>query len=221
MFVIMKGQLGAAVVLGLMLGGDVVLAQGGHIGQISSGSNAGITSARPGPARPTPPAPGPGRPVSPPIVGPSRSGISYDPRLHPRFTVCAPYLWGYFVYEPFLDTWYWSSDMMESQVPTMASDVNPTTAESGLSRTDAAPVAIPVGGLQLDVEPRNAQVYVDGYYAGPVDNFSGYYHHLDVLAGPHVVQFLAPGYDPLTVAVTVVPDRTTIYRSTLPRAPGR
>jgi len=217
----MKVLLRAAVVVGLTLGADVVLAQGGRTGQISSGSNSGITTARPGPGRPTPPTPGPGRPVNPPIVGPSRSGISYDPRLHPRFTVCAPYLWGYFAYEPFLDTWYWSSDMMEQQVPTSASDVNPTTPESGLGRADAAPAAIPVGGLQLDVEPRTAQVYVDGYYAGPVENFSGYYHHLDVLAGPHVVQFFAPGYDPLTVAVTVIPDRTTVYRSALTRASGR
>src|SRR5262249_8518293 len=68
---IMKVLLRAAVVVGLTLGADVVLAQGGRTGQISSGSNSGITTARPGPGRPTPPTPGPGRPVNPPIVGPS------------------------------------------------------------------------------------------------------------------------------------------------------
>src|SRR5262249_47426473 len=42
-----------------------------------------------------------------------------------------------------------------------------------------------LGGLQLDVEPRRADVYVDGVYAGPVADFSGYYHHLDLTAGYH------------------------------------
>lgn len=78
----------------------------------------------------------------------------------------------------------------------------------------------PVGGLQLDVEPRRAQVYVDGSYAGLVDEFSGYYHHLDLPAGPHVIEIFEPGYQPLTLEMVVSPGRTTTYRGTLTRAPG-
>ncbi len=77
------------------------------------------------------------------------------------------------------------------------------------------------GGIQLDVEPRRALVYVDGVLAGTVDQFKGYYQHLETSAGFHVIDFLAPDYEPLTVGVTVVPNKTTTYRAFLNRASGR
>ena len=77
------------------------------------------------------------------------------------------------------------------------------------------------GGLQLDVEPRRALVYIDGVLAGTVDQFKGYYQHLETSAGFHIIDFLAPDYEPLTVGVTVVPNRTTTYRAFLNRAGGR
>ena len=77
------------------------------------------------------------------------------------------------------------------------------------------------GGIQLDVEPRRALVYVDGVLAGTVDQFKGYYQHLETSAGFHVIDFLAPDYEPLTVGVTVVPNQTTTYRAFLNRAGGR
>ena len=79
----------------------------------------------------------------------------------------------------------------------------------------------PVGGLQIDVQPWRAQVYVDGAYAGLVEDFSGYYHHLELVAGPHVIAVVAPGYEPLILDVLTVPGRTTTYRDTLTRAPAR
>jgi hypothetical protein len=77
------------------------------------------------------------------------------------------------------------------------------------------------GGLQLDVEPRRALVYVDGWYVGVVDDLSGYYRHLDTVAGRHIIEIVAPDYEPLIVDVTVSPGRTTTYRNSLTRAPGR
>jgi hypothetical protein len=90
-----------------------------------------------------------------------------------------------------------------------------------------APTAMPVpgpiliGGLQLDVEPRRALVYVDGVLAGTVDQFKGYFQHLETTAGYHVISFLTADYDPLTIDVTVVPNRTTTYRGALNRSSGR
>jgi hypothetical protein len=75
--------------------------------------------------------------------------------------------------------------------------------------------------VQLDIEPRRAQVYVDGMLAGVVDDFAGYYKHLPLSAGPHILQVIAPDYEPLIVEVLVNPGRTSTYRATLPRAPGR
>lgn len=77
----------------------------------------------------------------------------------------------------------------------------------------------PVGGVQLDLQPRRAQVFVDGAYAGLVDDFRGYYQHLALPAGLHRIEVLTAGYMPLIFDVTVVPDRTITYRSSLEEAP--
>jgi len=76
----------------------------------------------------------------------------------------------------------------------------------------------PRGGLQLDVDPRRALVYVDGWFVGIVDSFSGYYHHLDLAAGRHQIELVASDYEPLVVEVVVSPSRTTTYRGSLNRA---
>jgi hypothetical protein len=79
----------------------------------------------------------------------------------------------------------------------------------------------PVGGVQLDIDPRRAEVFVDGTYAGLVEEFSGYFHHLELPAGPHDIAVVAPGYEPLTLHVIVSPGATLTQRSTLARAYGR
>jgi hypothetical protein len=79
----------------------------------------------------------------------------------------------------------------------------------------------PVGGVQLDIDPRRAQVYVDGTYVGVVEEFSGYFHHLEVPAGPHDIAVVAPGYDTLSVHVVVTPGATLTQRASLSRAYGR
>jgi hypothetical protein len=71
------------------------------------------------------------------------------------------------------------------------------------------------GGVQLDVQPWRAQVYVDGAYAGVVDDFKGYYHHLEISAGPHVIMIVMPGYDPLIVDTLISPGQVITYRGTL------
>ena len=79
----------------------------------------------------------------------------------------------------------------------------------------------PVGGLQLDIDPRRAQVFVDGTYAGVVEEFSGYYHHLELSAGPHDISVVASGYEPLSFHVIISPGATMTQRASLSRAYGR
>src|SRR3954462_5812555 len=76
----------------------------------------------------------------------------------------------------------------------------------------------PFGGLQIAFEPRNAEVYVDGDYVGLVDEFRGYYQHLDLPAGDHYVEVLANGYLPWSWDVTIVPGRTITFRMSLEQA---
>jgi hypothetical protein len=88
-----------------------------------------------------------------------------------------------------------------------------TTRQAG--NTVQSDQSRPVGGVQLDVEPRRAQVFVDGAYKGIVDDFRGYYQHLTLPAGRHRIEVLESGYLPLIFHVTVVPDRTITYRWSL------
>jgi hypothetical protein len=73
----------------------------------------------------------------------------------------------------------------------------------------------PTGGVQLDVQPWRASVFVDGVYAGRVEDFKGYYQHLEAVAGPHQITIVEPGYLPLVFDVMVVPGRTTTFRGTV------
>jgi hypothetical protein len=77
----------------------------------------------------------------------------------------------------------------------------------------------PTGGVQLDVQPWRASVFVDGVYAGRVDQFNGYYQHLDVVAGPHRIVVVDAGYQPLVFDAVVVPGQTLTYRGTLSLGP--
>jgi hypothetical protein len=79
------------------------------------------------------------------------------------------------------------------------------------------PANAATGGVQLDILPWSSEVYVDGTLAGHVNDFSGYYHHLELSAGPHVIQILMPGYEPLALDVVVMPGRTITHRAALAR----
>jgi len=85
----------------------------------------------------------------------------------------------------------------------------------------ALPSSAAPGGVQLDVQPWRAQVYVDGTYVGVVRDFTGYYHHLEVGAGPHVIAIVTPDYEPLVLELFVSPGRVTTYHGTLSPASGR
>ncbi|HTM01948.1 MAG TPA: PEGA domain-containing protein [Vicinamibacterales bacterium] len=73
------------------------------------------------------------------------------------------------------------------------------------------------GELRLDVRPRDAEVYVDGYYAGRVDEFDGVFQSLTLEEGAYRVEIVAPGYEPLDFDVRIIPGRKTTYRGDLLR----
>jgi hypothetical protein len=75
------------------------------------------------------------------------------------------------------------------------------------------------GGLRLKVKPSDAEVFVDGYYAGIVDEFDNIFQQLRLESGPHRIEIRKDGFEPLTVEVRILPDRTTTYRGELRAAP--
>jgi PEGA domain-containing protein len=75
------------------------------------------------------------------------------------------------------------------------------------------------GSLRLKVKPREASVYVDGYFAGHVDDFDGRFQRLKTESGPHRVEIRHDGYETLAFEVRIQPDRTITYTGELKKAP--
>ena len=82
-------------------------------------------------------------------------------------------------------------------------------------------------GLSLDsdvkvkIAPKDAQVFVDGYYAGVADNFDGAFQELHVAPGGHVISVYLNGYRTLTRSIYAEPNKTVTFKDRLaPLAPG-
>jgi hypothetical protein len=76
-----------------------------------------------------------------------------------------------------------------------------------------------IGGVRIKVDDRDAEVFVDGYYAGTVDDFDGIWQQLRLDDGSYRIEIRKPGYEPLTFDVRIMPGRTITYRGRLVPAP--
>jgi hypothetical protein len=73
----------------------------------------------------------------------------------------------------------------------------------------------PTGELRLQVRPRDAQVFVDGSYAGTVDEFDGTFQSLRLEEGEYKVELVQPGYEPLDFDVRITAGEKVTYRGDL------
>jgi PEGA domain len=71
------------------------------------------------------------------------------------------------------------------------------------------------GGVRLKVRPRDASVYVDGYYAGIVDDFDGVFQSLSLEPGGHHIEIRMPGYRTLSVDLLIQRGHTMTYHGDL------
>jgi len=55
-------------------------------------------------------------------------------------------------------------------------------------------LAPPEASIRLDVKPSDAEVFVDGYYAGIVDDFDGAFQRLHVAPGEHEIELYLNGF---------------------------
>jgi hypothetical protein len=74
----------------------------------------------------------------------------------------------------------------------------------------------PTGSLRLKIKPRDAQVYIDGYLVGVVDDFDGMFQKLGIDAGGHRVEIKAPGHEAISFDVLITPGETVTYKGELP-----
>ena len=113
---------------------------------------------------------------------------------------------GYFYYDPY--AWY-DSYPYYSSYPTYYPNYNGGYYQYRYG--------YPTGELRLQVRPRHAEVYVDGFYAGRVDDFDGFLQALRIEEGPHTIEIVAPGYQPVTFNVRIIGGRKIDYRADLYR----
>jgi hypothetical protein len=71
--------------------------------------------------------------------------------------------------------------------------------------------------VRLNVKPNGAEVYVDGYYAGIVDDFDGAFQRLRLPPGEHEIELYFDGYRPVKQKVYLTPDNTFRIKYTMER----
>ena len=69
--------------------------------------------------------------------------------------------------------------------------------------------------LRLQVTPRTAEVYVDGYLTGTVDQFDGVFQRLHTPLGEHEITIYAPGYRSITQRMLFRPLESYKIRETM------
>jgi hypothetical protein len=75
--------------------------------------------------------------------------------------------------------------------------------------------------LRLQVSPRQTEVFVDGYYAGNVDEFDGVFQRLDIEPGEHEIELYLPGHRTVVQRVYLQPGKTSRIRLEMqPLGPG-
>jgi hypothetical protein len=77
----------------------------------------------------------------------------------------------------------------------------------------AIPAGLAYGSLRIIDAPRDAQVFVDGYYAGVVDDYDGVFQHLNLEVGSHHIEIEAEGYPLIEFDVRIQPGQSITYRA--------
>ena len=84
-------------------------------------------------------------------------------------------------------------------------------------RVSITPGSSYYGGVALEITPNDADVYVDGEYAGRVEDFDGTTQPLTLTSGTHRIEVQAQGYEPMIVDVGIQAGQVVPYRGDLRR----
>lgn len=111
-----------------------------------------------------------------------RGGYRPPPRVRTSVVVSAGYYRPYYYYRPsfyrgFYDPFYTGWYPVYAQYPYQRGHYSGNWASA-----------------RLDIKPRDAQVYLDGYFVGIVDQFDGVFQRLDLPTGEHEVAVYMKGH---------------------------
>lgn len=73
---------------------------------------------------------------------------------------------------------------------------------------------------RVEVKPREAQVYLDGYFVGIVDQFDGVFQRLDLPTGEHELTVYLKGYQPYRQRTLFRPGESYNFRAVLEPLPA-
>ena len=177
--------------LGAPLLQDSAQAQGRGGGRKATGGRDGGRTAAPRPGGRVAPAPRPGGRV---VVARPRPLAAWPLRHAARASSSAPTT---------------SRGITRRSIATTGSTTRGSrTATAGTPGTRGGQFYGPESALRLQVSPRNTEVFVDGYYAGTVDDFDGIFQRLRLESGEYEVTLYLPGYRTVTQRLLLQADRT-------------
>src|SRR5688572_21281571 len=78
----------------------------------------------------------------------------------------------------------------------------------------------PGAALRIDAEPRETEVFVDGYFAGSGDDFDGFFQRLHLEPGEHDVTLYLAGHRTSRQSVYLQPGKTFRIRHTMEALPA-
>lgn len=160
-----------------------------------------------------------------------RPGRGHGSNFKPRFNVGSGVVVGYpviypyaYPYDPFSPTYGSPAYVVATPSPNTYSNVDSlpapssrVTAASSLPAAISCEAAAPCGGISFDISPATAQVYVDGTFAGLVEDFDGASEPLLLAPGTHYIEIRLAGFRTATFDVTITPGEITPYQGTLER----
>jgi hypothetical protein len=129
-----------------------------------------------------------------------RRGIVVPAR---RVVVVPTYISPYGYYDPFFDPWFYDAQWgYPGYGPYRHYNIEPEAS------------------VRLEVKPKQAEVYVDGYYAGIVDDFNGTFQRLHLPPGEHEIQLYLDGYRTVHQKVYLTPDNTFKVKYDMEKLPA-
>jgi hypothetical protein len=141
-----------------------------------------------------------------PRVEPPRGGYTYYPGYRryywPGYTFGLGYFYDPFWYDPF---YYGGSGYYGGY----------GYPYGGAGYGSGSYDRVGTGALRLKIKPREAEVYVDGYFVGTVDEFDGLFQKLTLDGGGHRIEIRAAGHEVIQFEVLITPGETITYKGEL------
>lgn len=160
-----------------------------------------------------------------------RPYYAFSPRFSLGFGLWAgyPVTWGYPYYYPYYDYSY----AYPSPYPYPYDDQYPAGTTPGYNvappvsvspNSNGAPPAVSgqpdqsnLGGMSFEITPSDAQIFIDGNYAGTVGQFTPTSQPLGVGAGRHRVEIRGSGYKTMSFDVDIVAGQVIPYQGQMER----